>query len=284
MIVGAYGGVLECVVNVSEGRDRAVVDAIAAAAGACLLDVHADPHHNRAVLTLAGPDVEEAARAVTAEGVRRIDLRLHVGVHPRLGAVDVVPFVPLAGSSLADAVGARDRFASWAGDELGVPCFLYGPRSRPQPFSAQPGPLGPGRTLPDVRRHAFTGLAPDTGGPMAHPTAGAICAGARPVLVAYNVWLAEEVDVAAARRIAREIRGPALRALGLDVGGRAQVSMNLVEPLRLGPAEAYDAVAARAPVARAELVGLVPAAVLQAVPEDRWAELDLRPDRTLPDT
>ena len=263
--------------NVSEGRDRCVVDAIAAAAGGCLLDVHADPHHNRAVLTLAGPGVEDAARAVTAEGVRRIDLRLHVGVHPRLGAVDVVPFVPLGGSSMGDAIAARDRFASWAGEELGVPCFLYGPV-----FPAQPGPLGPGRSLPDVRRHAFTGLAPDTGGPVAHPTAGAICAGARPVLVAYNVWLAEGVDVADARRIAREIRGPALRALGLDVGGRAQVSMNLVEPFRLGPAEAYDAVAARAPVDRAELVGLLPAAVLEAVPEGRWAELDLGPQKTLP--
>lgn len=252
--------------NLSEGRDGAVIDALCAAAGASLLDVHADPHHNRCVLTLWGPGVEDAARAVATEGVRRIDLRLHVGVHPRLGAVDVVPFVPLDGSSMDDALVARDRFAAWAGQELGVPCFLYGPE----------------RTLPDVRRHAFTGLAPDSGGPVAHPTAGAVCAGARPVLVAYNVWLAEGVDVATARRIAREIRGPALRALGLDVGGRAQVSMNLVDPLRVGPAEAHDAVAARAGVARAELVGLIPAAVLDRVPAGRWAELDLHPDRTLP--
>ena len=258
--------VLECVVNVSEGRHRAVVDAIATAGGSSLLDVHADPHHNRAVLTLWGPEVEDAARAVALEALRRIDLRLHVGVHPRLGAVDVVPFAPLAGSTIDDAVVARNRFAAWAADELGVPCFLYGPE----------------RTLPDVRRHAFTGLAPDTGPPVAHATAGAICAGARPVLVAYNVWLAEGVDVASARRIAREVRGPELRALGLDVGGRAQVSMNLVEPHRLGPAEAYDAVAARAPVARAELVGLVPRTVLDAVPSRRWPELDLDPSRTLP--
>jgi glutamate formiminotransferase len=257
---------LECVVNVSEGTDRAAVDAIAAAAGAALLDVHADAYHNRSVLTLAGPTVEEAARAVTVEGVRRIDLRLHVGVHPRLGAVDVVPFVPLGGSSMADARAARDRFAAWAGADLGVPCFLYGPE----------------RTLPDVRRLAFTGLAPDTGPPVAHPTAGAICAGARPVLVAYNVWLAAGVDVAAAREVARQIRGPGIRALGLDVGGRAQVSMNLVDPYRLGPADAYDAVAALVPVDRAELVGLVPAAVLDAVPPRRWAELDLSPSRRLP--
>ena len=257
---------LECVVNVSEGIERAVVDAVGRAAGATLLDVHADAHHNRAVLTLAGPDVEDAARAVAAEAVCRIDLRLHVGVHPRLGAVDVVPFVPLEGASMDDAVAARNRFAAWAGEELGVPCFLYGPE----------------RSLPDVRRHAFTGLGPDTGPSVAHPTAGAICVGARPVLVAYNVWLADEVDVAMARRVAREIRSPALRALGLDVGCRAQVSMNLVDPYRLGPADAYDAVAARAAVDRAELVGLLPAAILAAVPPNRWAELDLDPGRTLP--
>ncbi len=252
--------------NVSEGADRAVVDAIAAAAGTALLDVHTDPHHNRAVLTLAGPAVEEAAQALTVEAVRRIDLRLHAGVHPRLGAVDIVPFVPLGGSSMADAVAARDRFAAWAGAELGVPCFLYGPE----------------RTLPDIRRHAFTALAPDTGPAAAHPTAGAICAGARPVLVAYNVWLAAGADVDDARRVARLIRGPGIRALGLNVGGRVQVSMNLVDPERLGPADAYDAVAALVPVDGAELVGLVPASVLDAVSPGRWEELDLSRSKALP--
>ncbi len=252
--------------NVSEGRDRSAIEALAGAGSPCTLDVHSDPHHNRSVLTLACAGVEGAARAVATEAVRRIDLRLHVGVHPRLGAVDVVPFVPLAGSSMADALAARDRFARWAGEELAVPCFLYGPE----------------RTLPDVRRHAFTGLAPDTGPPVAHPTAGAICVGARPVLVAYNVWLAEGVAVAVARQVAKEIRGPALRALGLDVGGRAQVSMNLVDPERLTPADAYDAVAARASVDRAELVGLVPATLLEAVSPERWAQLSLSPEKALP--
>jgi glutamate formiminotransferase / 5-formyltetrahydrofolate cyclo-ligase len=253
-------------VNVSEGRDRSVLRAVAGAGGVCLLDVHADPHHNRAVLTLAGGEVEGAARAVATEAMRWIDLRLHVGVHPRLGAVDVVPFVPLGGSSMDDAIAARDRFAAWAGEELGVPCFLYGPE----------------RTLPHVRRHAFTGLAPDTGPPVAHPTAGAICVGARPVLVAYNVWLAQGVPVAVARQVAKEIRGPRLRALGLDVGSRAQVSMNLLDPERLTPADAYDAVAARAPVDRTELVGLVPPAVLDAVAPERWPQLGLSPGKTLP--
>ena len=257
---------LECVVNVSEGRRGEVVDAVAAAAGACLLDVHIDPHHNRAVLTLAGAEeLEEAVRAVAAQAVTRIDLRAHVGVHPRVGALDVVPFVPLAGATMADAIAARNRFAAWAGAGLGVPCFLYGPE----------------RPLPEVRRRAFTDLVPDSGPSVAHPTAGATCVGARGLLVAYNVWLTPGTALDVARSVAAAVRGPAVRALGLDVGGRAQVSANLVDPLVVGPAQLYDAVAALAPVAGAELVGLVPAAVLQAVPPGRWGELDLSPSRTI---
>ena len=218
------------------------------------------------MLTLAGAGgLEEAVRAVATEAVHRVDLRTHVGVHPRVGALDVVPFVPLAGATLGDAVAARDRFAAWAGEHLAVPCFLYGPE----------------RTLPEVRRRAFVDLAPDTGPSVAHATAGATCVGARGVLVAYNLWLPPEAGVEVARSVAAAVRGPAVRALGLDVGGRAQVSANLIDPLVVGPAELYDAVAARAPVAGAELVGLVPAAVLHAVPADRWAALDLSPSRTI---
>lgn len=252
---------LECVINLSEGRDAAAVAAIAGAAGRDLLDVHTDPHHHRSVLTVVG---EDAPRAVAAEAVARIDLRDHDGVHPRIGAVDVVPFVALAGSTFADAVAARDRFGTWAAATLGVPSFRYGPE----------------RTLPEVRRHAFVDLAPDDGPPRPHPSAGAIALGARPLLVAYNVWLAEP-DLALARRIANEIRGPEVRTLGLPVGDRVQVSMNLVAPEVVGPATATDAVAARAPIAGCELVGLVPEAVLRAVPEARWAALDLAPDRTI---
>lgn len=261
---------LECVVNVSEGGAGPVLFAIAGAAGHSLLDVHSDPHHSRSVLTLAGPDVEDDARAVVAEAVARIDLRHHAGAHPRLGAADVVPFVPLGGSSMADAVRARDGLARWAGAELGVPCFLYGPE----------------RTLPDVRRGAFTTLVPDAGPPQAHPTAGATAVGARGVLVAYNVWLAAATGVDQARQVAGAVRGPAIRSLGLDVGGRAQVSCNLVDPLGTGPAAAFDAVEGAAGaigvrVDGAELVGLVPAAVLAAVDPSRWAELDLDPSRTI---
>jgi glutamate formiminotransferase len=258
--------VLECVVNISEGRDRTLVERIAAAAGTALLDVHSDPHHHRSVLTLVG---EPAARAVATAAVGALDLRHHDGVHPRLGVVDVVPFVALDGSTPAEALAARDRFSRWLADTHGVPCFHYGPE----------------RSLPEVRRTAFRGLAPDAGPPAPHPTAGATAVGARPLLVAYNLWL-RDADLAAARSIALAARRPALRALGLQVGARLQVSMNLVDPLRLGPADAYDLVAALAAptgaaVEGAELVGLVPQAVLDAVPQERWADLDLGADRTI---
>lgn len=255
------GTVLECVVNISEGRDRAVIDAIAAAAGADLLDVHTDPHHHRSVLTLIG---ERAPRAVATAAVERLDLRRHDGVHPRIGVVDVVPFVALAGSTMADAVRARDDFCRWAGEELQLPCFRYGPE----------------RTLPEVRRHAFGDLAPDCGPAVPHPSAGAAAVGARPLLVAYNVWLAEH-DLALARRVAAAVRRPEVRALGLQVGDRVQVSMNLIDPLVVGPGVATDAVQALAEVAGCELVGLLPDAVLRGEDPARWRDLDLSADRTI---
>lgn len=247
--------------NLSEGRDRATIERCAAAAGNDLLDVHHDPDHHRSVLTLVG---EEAPRAVARRAVELLDLRAHSGVHPRIGVVDVVPFVPLEGADMADAVAARDRFAVWAADVLGVPCFCYGPE----------------RTLPEVRRSAFVTLAPDTGPPTPHPSAGAMAVGARPALVAYNLWL-RDADVAQARQIAARLRGPDVRALGLPVAGGAQVSLNLIAPARFGPADAYDAVAAWAVVERAELVGLVPAAVLDRVDPDRYRQLDLDRERTI---
>jgi glutamate formiminotransferase len=253
--------VLECVINISEGRDTARIARIAAAAGTDLLDVHTDPHHHRSVLTVVG---EDAARAITRAAVDEIDLTDHDGVHPRIGAVDVVPFVPLDGSTMADALDARDRFGEWAGTELGVPTFRYGPE----------------RTLPEIRRHAFVDLPPDAGPAAPHRSAGAIAVGARPILVAYNVWLAEN-DLALARRIASAVRTSQLRTLGLQVGDRVQVSMNLIDPGAVGPAAATDAVAALAPIAGCELVGLVPEAVVRAVPGDRWAALDLALDRTI---
>ena len=274
---------LECVVNVSEGRDGAVLDDLGAAAGPALLDTHRDPDHNRTVFTLAGPAelVEESSRALARATVARLDLRHHAGAHPRLGVLDVVPFVPYepgraAPEDLTAAVEARDRFAHWLGAELGVPSFLYGPL-----------PGGRARTLPEVRRLAFApapdGLRPDAGAPQAGPRHGATAVGARRVLVAYNVWVS---SLEVARQVAPLVRGPAVRALGLAVGARAQVSCNLVEPDRYGPARLYDAVAALvserdAEVEGGELVGLIPDVVLATVPPDRWAELGLSETATV---
>ena len=255
-------------VNVSEGRDRAVVAELAAAAGETVLDVHSDAGHNRSVLTLgahrAGA-LEEAVRRLAAAAVGRLDIRGHSGAHPRLGVLDVVPFVPLPPEAMVEAVGMRDRFGRWAGAELGLPCFLYGPE----------------RSLPEVRREAFGALAPDTGPPAPHPTAGACAVGARPVMLAWNLWLAGR-DRPAAARMAAALRGPGVRALAFELPEGVQLSFNLVDPMRVGPAAVLDAaVAAGARVSRAELVGLAPGAVLEAVPPARWAELDLDPDRTI---
>lgn len=257
---------LECVINVSEGRDLDRITQIGGAAETSLLDVHSDPHHNRSVLTIVG---EAAARAVATAAFEVLDLREHDGVHPRLGVLDVVPFVALDGSTVHDALAARDRFARWLSDVHQVPCFLYGPE----------------RTLPDIRREAFRSLPPDLGPAAPHPTAGATAVGQRGVLVAFNLWLAG-ADLAAAREIASAARGPAIRALGLQVGDRLQVSMNLIEPGSVGPADAADRVAALAEaraarVVGAELVGLLPRSVLDRVPRDRWPELDLSEAQTI---
>jgi glutamate formiminotransferase len=268
--------VLSCVVNVSEGRDQHVIGAIASAGGACVLDVHSDPDHHRTVLTLAGEDLEHAVQAVARRTVELVDIGRHRGVHPRLGALDVVPFTPLdphghpvGHGDLAGAVDARRRFATWAGRTLALPCFFYGPE----------------RTLPDVRKRAFAGLDPDAGPATAHASAGACAVGARFCLVAYNLWLSTG-DREVAASIAAAVRGPAVRALGFATAGVTQVSCNLTDPWSVGPAQVYDAVDrlardAGSTVTRAELVGLAPAAVVDAVAPERWRQLDLDHERTI---
>jgi len=271
---------LECVINISEGRDSDRVAAIADGAGDTLLDLHRDPDHHRSVLTLGGESgaVEDAARSVISLAVSQLDLTDHQGAHPRFGVVDVVPFVPLDDAGLGDAVAVRDRVAAWEGADLGVPCFYYGPE----------------RPLPEVRREAFVTLQPDTGPAVPHPTAGATAVGARPLLVAYNVWLAVNEDgtddsegaLAMAREIASTIRSPSVRSLGLAVTGGAQVSCNLVDPHTTGVVELYDTIArlvttSGGSAVRGELVGLLPASLLHNVPNARWNELDLSEDRTI---
>jgi len=274
------GDVLLGIPNVSEGRDPAVLDALAArfvgedADGARLLDVHRDPDHHRAVYTLAAAPGRLADALVrgAAAAVERIDLRTERGLHPHVGAVDVAPVVHLddarRGAACAEALTLADRL----GHELALPVFLY-------------GALAGGRTRAELRRGGRTGLAermrrgelrPDFGPRAPHPTAGAVLVAARPPLVAFNVELAAPATVEDARRIAARIREggaegrPGLRAIGLPLaarGGVAQVSTNVEDHRALPLAEVVAAVARHAPVAEAELVGLAPAAAFAGFPE-----------------
>lgn len=247
--------------NVSEGRDRDVLVRLASSVAGDVLDIHTDQDHNRSVFTLVG---EDAPRHLTETALQLMNLTDHSGVHPRIGVVDVVPFVPLFGSSWADAVTARNNFADWAATELHVPCFLYGDE----------------RTLPDIRRGAWDQLQPDVGPTEPHSTAGGICVGARPPLIAYNLWL-KDVDLAATKKIASQVRSESIRTLGLQVGDYTQVSINLVQPNVSNPAHAFDAVRKYADIHHAELVGLLPREVLVSIPVGRWEELDLAEERTI---
>ena len=282
---------IECVINVSEGRRTDVISAVGTAAGAVLLDVHSDPDHHRSVLTLGGSaaEVTGAARALAGAAVEAIDLSAHAGTHPRLGAVDVVPFVPFddpGPDGLAVAAGIARAWGEAAADELGVPVFLYG--------AADPR----GRSLPDVRREAFRERKPDFGPGEPHPTAGAMAVGARPVLVALNCELATggdglDADQAVARAVARAVRErdgglPGVRALGFALAskGRAQVSMNLVDLAATGVETACAAVRREAgrygtEVAGVELVGLLPAAELERCSPEFLGWSGLPPDSTI---
>ncbi len=291
------GPLLEGVPNVSEGRDRGVIDRLAAAvrgvAGVALADVHADPDHHRSVFTFLGtPDaVVAGALALADAALDAIDMRHHRGAHPRLGALDVCPFVPLAGAPMSAAVDAAHRFGRALAGARDVPIYFYGAAA-----------MAPGRrALPAIRAGGYEGLAarladpawrPDAGPARFEPRAGAVTVGARDVLIAYNVWL-ESDDLGAARAIARSVREssgglPAVQAMGvrLESRGRAQVSMNLLDYRRTSLARAFDAVAAEAArhgvgIARGELVGLTPRAALEGRPPETVGLPGLTPDRYL---
>jgi glutamate formiminotransferase len=258
---------LVCPANVSEGRRLVVVVSIALDAGrpgVHLLDVHTDPDHNRSVITLAGRAgaLVDGVVAAAATAAQTIDLSTHEGVHPRLGAIDVIPFVPVSTDStgMATAVSAAREAARRVAGEAGIPCFLY-------------EEAGSGRSLPEVRRRAFVDLAPDFGGPDPHPTAGAAAVGARGPMVAYNVDL-DTGDLALARHIAASIRErngglPHVRALGMALPSRGivQVSTNLLRPAVTTIGAVFEAVAALAAAAGvgvrgSEIVGLTPRAAL----------------------
>ena len=259
--------ILGCALNLSEGRDRQLIETASAeaASAAHVLDVGSDPDHNRTVLTMCGQpaDLVEAVLRLGGVAVARLDLRPHRGVHPRTGVVDVVPFYPLHRTPMAAAVDAARRCAERLWDELHLPSFLYEQAA----LSSQHG------ALPGIRRSAFVDRFPDVGGPEPHPTAGAAVVGARDLLVASNVDL-DTADLDAARAIAAGVRRrhPGLvRTLGLFLASRgtAQVSMNIIRPRELSLLQAFSAVSAEAAgagigVASSEIVGLVPRACLDA--------------------
>ena len=271
---------LECVPNVSEGRDQRVLRALSAACGGDLLDLHVDVDHHRSVFTLAGDHTADAVRSLTLEVAARLDLARHAGVHPRIGVLDVVPFVAVDGTTRDEAVDAAHEFGAWVADALAVPVFFYD-RADVE-----------ARSLPATRRDAFTVRAPDRGPAQPHPSLGAVAVGARAPLVAVNCELARD-DLALARAIASQVRErdgglPGVRALGLHLDSvqRAQVSMNLVALERTGLQEACRAVDALArdagtSVARVELVGLLPAAELARCDEEFRAWSGIGPEQTL---
>ncbi len=265
----------ECVPNFSEGRDAATIERIADAAravgGVTVLDVERNADHNRCVISLVGEGdpLLDAVLRMMRVATATIDLTRHQGEHPRMGATDVVPFVPLGDAQMTDAVRLAERLGERVAKELSIPVYLYGAAAR-RPER---------RDLAKVREGQFEGIrasigtdparAPDFGEPKVHPTAGAVAIGARPVLIAYNAYLTTP-DVAIAKRVAKAVRArdgglPEVKALGFEIKerNRAQVSMNLTD-YRVTPVhralEAVRREAARygAAIEESEIVGLIP--------------------------
>jgi len=269
---------VECVPNFSEGRRPEVItairDAIAAVDGVSVLDVSSDASHNRSVITFVAPTdtAVDAAFAGIKVAAERIDLSKHTGEHPRIGATDVVPFIPLEGSTMEDCIALARALGERVGRELKIPVYLY-ERAATTPTR---------ENLADVRRGEFEGLReelgknparnPDFGPSKIHPTSGAIAIGARPFLVAYNVYLGPASNLQIAKSIAKAVRGSSggfkyVKGLGLEVDGQAQVSMNLVDTEKTPLHIAFDFVKMRAEtegaqVTWSEIVGLVPEKVL----------------------
>jgi glutamate formiminotransferase len=291
------GPILECVPNVSEGRDPRVLERLARSVadvpGVALANVHADPDLHRSVFTILGaPDaVERAVSALAGAVFASVDMRRHRGVHPRLGALDVVPFVPLIRTSLDEAIARARSTGGELGRVHGVPVYFYGAAAL----------TAARRALSAVRAGGYEGLAtrlagadgrPDAGPARFDPAKGAIAVGARPVLVAYNVWL-DSADLEAARAVARAVREssgglPKLQALGLPLArrGLVEVSMNLLDYRVTSLIRTFDAVKSAAAargiaVKRGELVGLAPASAFEGESPSRAGLGELSPEQYL---
>lgn len=268
-------GIVESIPNFSEGRDLGVIeklkDALVLVQGVALLDEHRDEDHHRCVLTVAGSveSIGEAAFSVVAKAAELIDLKNHAGQHPRLGACDVLPFVPLPGSTMEECVRLAYRVGARIGEDLRVPVFLY-EEACERPFRKRLEQIRKGGAEALKKRMATDrAWAPDFGPAEPHPMAGVIVVGARCPLIAFNVWL-ESHDVSLAREIARSIRAsngglPAVKAIGLELKshGCIQVSMNLTDYHQTPVHVVFEAVKRAAAlkgvaVVKSELVGLIP--------------------------
>jgi glutamate formiminotransferase len=265
--------VIECVPNFSEGRDegvvRSIVDAIGSAPGVLVLGREMDRDHNRSVVTFAGPPeaVTEAAIRGVGRAAELIDISRHQGVHPRVGAADVIPFVPLDGGTIEQCVASAHRAGQEIWERFRVPVYFYESAAK----------LEGRRRLERVRRPGFDGLPPDVGDAAEHPTAGAAVVGARGFLIAFNINLATR-DVEAARAIARKIRESSggfrfVKAIGLPLASRdcAQVSMNFVNFAETRFDEVWDAVAREAAqlgtsVQSCQLIGFIPRRAFEQAP------------------
>jgi glutamate formiminotransferase len=288
---------LECVPNISDGRRPKVIASVASAfasAGAVLLGTDSDVDHNRSVITIAGtPEavIEGAVRGVIAAR-DKINLKRHEGAHPRMGATDVVPFVPLAGATGDDAIRAAVTTAERIWKEAGIPTYLYGEAARREDRA----------NLANVRRGQFEGIrdsigadddrAPDFGEAAVHPTAGITAVGARFFLIAFNVNL-DTRDLNLAKSIAGEIRErdgglPGVKAMGFDLPEKkqVQVSMNLVDYRKTSPITVFDEICRRADAAGvtvvgSEVVGLIPQAATPEGFAERVRVLDFDPDEQI---
>ena len=289
---------IECVPNFSEGRRPEIVakirDAIAATEGVAILDVSSDQSHNRTVVTFVAP-VEHAVDAAFA-GIRTardlIDLNHHTGEHPRMGASDVVPFIPLEGTTMEDCIVLARTLGERVGRELAIPVFLY----------ERAGSTPARENLADIRRGEFEGIRdemnagaasrkPDFGPSKIHATAGAVAIGARPFLVAYNVYLGPAANLPVAKAVAKAVRGSSgglryVKGLGLEVDGQAQVSMNLVDTEKTPLYRAFDMVKMEAEAQGvsptwSEIVGLVPERALFETAARHIGLRDFRPEIVL---
>jgi glutamate formiminotransferase len=261
------GDLFECVINLSEGRNKGLIESISQSAGDWLLDVHIDDIHNRSVITLASVDIKEAALKLCDVALSSIDMRSHSGVHPRLGAIDVVPFVPLplvGDPDLKRALKIRDQFAEQFSHLYKIPCFLYGPEI----------------SLPEIRRRAFRDLLPDYGPQNPHEKWGTTAVGARQGLIAYNV-ICKNLDIERAKELAKKLRSTSVRSMAFNYNGEIQLSFNLIRPFETNPADIVDEVKKHTAIKSTELVGLIPESVLEMIPEMRWEELNLSRDKTV---